>query len=136
LTMFYIGSQNVWIDGSTQALAQRDASLLVDVMRRQVHEANAAFVTSTDANHDQLTLSYAGSTRVVDFWWSAADPRVHLRETIGGNVVEHGPVTDTPVTRFRLNTLSTTIVELTQLELTTANGDRVDMSTRFALLGG
>ncbi len=133
LTAFYISSQHVWIDGSTQALAQRDGTLLIDEMRRRVHEAKQATIASTDADHDQLTLVYAGTALTVDFVWNATDQRVHLFDS---TFVDRGPIVDTPVTRFHLTTRDSTMVELTRLDLKTANGDSVSMASRFSLLGG
>ena len=130
LTAFYIGSQAMWIGGSTQALAQRDATLLVDAMSRKVHEAKLATVTPTDANHDQLSLSYADS-HSVDFLWKASDQRVHLLV----NAEDRGPVGDTPVPFFRLTTIDSSMVELSLAQLRTANGDTVNISSRFTLLG-
>jgi hypothetical protein len=132
LTLFYINSQNVWIEGSTQALAQRDGSLLVDVMRRSVHEANQATVSTTDPNHDQLTLTYSGGRPTIDFRWDSTDSLIHRWDS-GTN--DNGPVATTPVSRFRVTTLDSTMVVLTQLQLKTANGDSVNLASSFALLG-
>src|SRR5438309_3642608 len=78
LTAFYINSQRVWVDGSTQALAQRDGSLLVEALRGRVHEAQQAGLIWTDADHDELWLQYFPGDSTVYFRWGPADRRVHL----------------------------------------------------------
>lgn len=136
LTAFYISSQQVWMDGSTQAMAQRDGSLLVETLRRRVHEAQQASVVTNmpDSLHDQLSLQYASGNPIsVDFRWNSGDQRVHLIEN---GSTDRGAIADTPVSRFRLTTLNATMVELTQLQLRTANGDSVSLTSRFVLLGG
>jgi len=136
LTAFYINSQQVWVDGSTQAMAQRDGSLLVEALRRRVHEAQqASVVTNTpDSLHDQLSLLYASGNPIsVDFRWNPTDQCVHVIEN---GSTDRGAIADTPVSRFRLTTLNATMVELTQLELRTANGDSVSLASRFMLMGG
>ena len=130
LTTFYFNSQQMWIDGSTQALAQRDATLLVDEMRTEIHGATQAVVDVSDPLHHKLTLDYA-SGPTVDFIWNSIDRRLHLWK--GGT--DKGPVIDTPVTRFIVTTLDSTAIELTQAELRTANGDSVSIASSFALLG-
>ena len=131
LTTFYFNSQQVWIAGSTQALAQRDGTLLVEELRRRVHEAQVASVDTTDAAHHQLSLMYAGPTPPVDFRWDSSDQRVHLLV----NGIDKGPVVDTPVSRMQFTTQGAAMVDLTLLELRTANGDSVRTASRFALLG-
>ena len=131
LTTFYFNSQNMWIDGSTQALAQRDATLLVNQLRRNIHEARQALVDSTsDPEHDHLTLEYAAAS-TVEYRWDIGDRKVHL--LVGS--IDKGPVIDTPVARFKLTTRDSTMVELQQAVLNTAQGDRVSIASQFALLG-
>jgi hypothetical protein len=132
LTVFYFNSQQTWMAGSTQALAQRDATLLVDVMRRRIHEAQDYAVNPTN---DHLSLTYAvGVTpSSVEFGWDAAgDRKVHL--IVDG--VPQGIVIDTPLSKFVVTGLGPTTVELTTAELRTADGDSVAISSKFALLGG
>jgi len=132
LSAFYISSQRMWVDGSTQALAQRDGSLMIEQLRRRVHEAKLAGVIWTDADHDELWLQYAPSDSTINFRWNSTDRRLHLWEN---GLNDRGPIVGTPVSRFHVTTLDSSMVELTQLELKTANGDSVSITSRFALLG-
>ena len=131
LTAFYFNSQQLWIDGSTQALAQRDATLLVDEMRRSVHEATEANVPPGDPIHAHLSLRYENPARLVEIYWNASDSRVH--RSIDAH--DTGPIVDTPVSRFIVTPVGVNLVELTLAELRTANGDSVRIASRFALLG-
>ena len=131
LTAFYFNSQKLWIAGSTQALAQRDATLLVDEMRRRVHGAEEAAVVAVDSTHDQLSLQYAAGGLPVDFRWDTHDRKVHLMV----NYLDQGPVVDTPLSKFIVTPVDYTMVELTTAELRTADGDSVSISSRFGLLG-
>lgn len=130
LTTFYFNSQNLWIDGSTQVLAQRDATLLVNQLRRHIHEARQATVDPDPANPecDHLTLEYA-PTKTIEYRWK--DGKVHLLE----DGEDKGPAIDTPIVRFRLIKHGTTTVELLEAVLETAQGDKVTIASRFALLG-
>src|SRR5258706_10201953 len=81
LTVFYYNSQSAWIDGSTQALAQRDATMLVDALSRRVHEADSAGVAQTgpftDLQHHRLLLFYRDG-HMAEFRWNDIDRRLHL----------------------------------------------------------
>ncbi len=139
LTAFYVSSQRVWVDGSTQAMAQRDGTLLVEALRRSVHEAELAGVSNPrpDPDHDELWLKYAPGDSTAYFRWDSTDRRVHLWVNGPMNGLQYrGPVADTPVSRFYLTVYDTTMVELTRLDLKTANGDSVSMTSRFELMGG
>jgi hypothetical protein len=111
--------------------------MLVGKLSQHIHEAGTADVVPTDANHDQLTLTYADGRPPVEFEWNDSDDRVHM--SVGpdnkGNIVDHGPVVESPVTRFHLTRIDTTMVELTIAELQSANGDSVRIASRFTLLG-
>ncbi len=131
LTGFYLNSQKVWTDGSTQALAQRDATLLVEQLRLRVHGARAAVVSAQDVDHDVLTLDYeTGST--VQIQCNSLDQRVHA---LANGTTDLGPIVETPVTCLHFATYSS-MVDLSLAELRTANGDTVRIASRFALLGG
>lgn len=132
LTVFYFNSQRMWLAGSTQALAQRDATLLVEEIRKHVNGASSAFVDDvSDPIHNQLTLSYADNS-TLELAWNSTDKRIHLMSDFGSE--DHGPIVDSPVSRFEL-TSDSTMVELTLAELTTADGDSVRISSAFALMG-
>ena len=131
LTGFYFNSQQVWVSGSTKAIAQRDATILVEEIRQRANEASDAVVDATaDPLHHDLTLKYEGGS-TVQFEWHADDSRIHRRE----DGTDEGAVAETPVTRFQLTTLDTNLVELTLLEMRSESGDSVRVSSRFALLG-
>jgi len=133
LTGFYFNAQRLWVAGSTQAMAQRDATILVEEIRRRTHEAKDAIVdATTDPVHHSLALSYEGSAPVTEFRWHSDDSRVHLE--VGGD--DEGAIVDSPVARFQFNTDGSKMVDLTILEIRTADGDSIQISSRFALLGG
>ncbi len=133
LTGFYFGSQQLWIDGSTQAMTQRDATLLVETLRARVHGADTALVAQgkPDANHDELTLGYAHSDTSLTFRYDDGDGRLHLY--VNG-VDDQGPVVPSMVRVFRV-LADTTLVDLTELDVRSVNGDIVQMSSRFGILG-
>lgn len=133
LTGFYFSSQQLWMDGSTQAMAQRDATILVDAIRARAHEADDALVEvgKPDADHDALTLAFANHDTTVTFQYDPADTRMHLYYN---GVDDMGPVIFSPVKRFHVSYTSP-LIDMPDLDIRSANGDSVQMSTTFALLG-
>lgn len=134
LTGFYIHSQQLWTDASTQALAQRDAALLVTELRHRINEANDAAVSATDNDHDHLSLTYLNRPfQTVEFAWNVSNRKMHL--WIDGH--DQGPVVDTPVAQFKLQTVDSPVtrVDLVQALLSTAAGDSVGITSSFALRG-
>lgn len=132
LVGFYINSQATWTDGSTQAQAQRDATLLLEVMADSVRSASTAVVDSAGSTFSTLHLYAYGDpvNEVCRFWWNPDDSKVHLWSRFDG---PHGPVIDSQVDQFQLSPIDNSLIELTLLKVRTADGQVVQTGSRFAL---
>lgn len=127
---FYISCQSTWMDGSAQALAQRDATLLIEtVSDRTRGAALAETFDSPDSLHQGLILRDATQAESWRFWWNAGDSLVHQGPGLGQ---DRGPVVASPVARFQLDTL-TRLVALRLVELRASDGRLVRMSSAAAL---
>jgi len=126
---FYISSQSTWMAGSTQALAQRDATLLIEAVSDSVRRAFQAYVPpEPDTLHQTLILLDKNQNEYCRFWWDADDSLVH----VGAGGPPGAPVVASRVTRFQLDTL-TRLVEIRLVELRAGDGQLVRMSSAAAL---
>lgn len=127
---FYISSESSWMAGSTQAIAQRDATLLVEALSDSTRRAALAEpFDSPDSLHCGLILRGADATAFWAFWWDEDDQRVHQGPRVGD---DRGPVVNTPVTRFQLDTL-TRLVNIRLVEMRGDDGQVVRMTSAVAL---
>lgn len=132
LVGFYMNSQATWIDGSSQAITQRDGTLLIQTMTEAVRSAARAVVSNyPDAAHQALFL-YASKSATDPFrcfYWK--DSRVYS----GDSQPRDGDpaVVTSPVGRFQLETVDTTLVLMDLVELPTAKGAPVRLSSAAAL---
>ena len=126
LVGFYLSSQGVWLDGSTQAITQREASLVASAIRDSVRKACMAIVSpSPDPLHQQLALCREiGKPPSYYFWWNAADSLIYAGTSPGG--AGSGPMGVSRAERFQF-TASGRAVRV-DMRLKTARGDGVDMS--------
>jgi prepilin-type N-terminal cleavage/methylation domain-containing protein len=128
---FYLNSQATWIDASTQVMAQRDATLIVQTMGDRCRPWARAEVTSVSGPNDRLIVRDAGNVEKERFYWDPTDSLVH--HTSNGAATGPGLV-DTKVERFSLSVdASGRLVLLDSLRVISANGRRVRLSTAFAL---
>jgi hypothetical protein len=126
---FYISSQSMWMAGSTQALAQRDGTLLIETISDRVHAAALAEVHAIpDPSHEILITYDPGRNELWRFWWNASDSLVHQSDPIAG---DRGPVVASRVTRFELDTLDR-LVRIRLVELRSAQGELIRMSSAAA----
>ena len=128
LVGFYLASQGLWLDASTQAITQREASLVASAIRDSVRVANHALVSSVpDAQHQQLALYRKASDTVPSyyFWWDGSDSLIHAGATVGGP--GSGPMVTSHADRF-LATSGSQAVRV-DLRLRSATGTTVDMGT-------
>jgi len=127
LVGFYLSSQGLWLDGSTQAITQREASLVASAIRDSVRKYGAAEVLSVpDSLHQQLGLKKAKDdvTPYYYFWWDPTDSLVHAGTSVGGP--GSGPIGLSRATRLQFSA-SERAVRM-DLRLLSAQGSRVDMS--------
>ena len=133
LVGFYLASQGLWLDGFTQAITQREASLLASAVRDRVRQSAWAEVSpSPDPQHMQLELYKSGdATPYYYFYWNSSDSLVHAGPTRGGP--GSGPIGTSRATLLQFDASSPPpsqddrVVRM-DLRLLTANGGRVDMS--------
>lgn len=127
---FYISSQSSWMAGSSQALAQRDATQLVEALSDSIRRAVVAVpYESPDSLHCGLVLYDEAGQEFWRFWWDQRDHRVHQGPGIDH---DHGPVVNTPVTRFQLDTLPRLLV-IRLVELRADDGRAVRVTSAAAL---
>ena len=133
LVGFYLSSQATWIDGSTQAQAQRELTLLIETLGDSIRTASTALVTDTpDAQHQRLSLYRLDPNQpFFEFWWSDVDSSVHA----GVQGSDSGPLTAAHITRIQWATLDSTMVALRLVEARTPQGQFVQSATRFNLYG-
>jgi prepilin-type N-terminal cleavage/methylation domain-containing protein len=129
LVGFYLSSQGLWLDGSTQAITQREASLVASAIRDSVRRSGRAKATeSPDQQHMQLALFKSADeandlTPYYYFYWNSADSLIHAGPTVAGPGA--GPIGSSRATRL-LFVASNDGVRM-DLRLLTATGNRVDM---------
>jgi prepilin-type N-terminal cleavage/methylation domain-containing protein len=137
LVGFYLQSQSMWMDASTQALAQRDATGLIEVMRSKTAAAAKALAQSVppDNRNSLLILYDADNTETDRFFWNAADSLVHRGE--GPNGTDQGAVLSATVERFHVSVDALLpLVTLDTLRVRSTSGSRVKMTAAFALYNG
>jgi Tfp pilus assembly protein PilV len=116
---FYLSSQRLWLDASTQVITQREAALVTAAIRDSIRRSGRAEVSlSPDSLHMQLSLFLrpADNTPYYNFWWSAADSLVYSGSSLSDPSA--GPMVGSHVELFQV-----------QKSLTNA---RVDMRLRSA----
>ncbi|TMQ70266.1 MAG: prepilin-type N-terminal cleavage/methylation domain-containing protein [Candidatus Eisenbacteria bacterium] len=128
LVTFYLNSQILWTGASTQALAQRDATTLLELMRHDSQEATSAVV---DNGNQRVILYDAALNETHRFFFSAADSFVHSGD---GVVVDRGPVTPTKVESFALSyDPNLGMLNVDTLRVRSTSGERVALSTAIGL---
>ena len=88
-------------------------------------------MSTTDPLHHTLILRDAAQAESWRFWWDGRDQRVHQGPSMDPDS-DRGPVVNTPVTRFQLDTL-TRLVEIRLIEMRDADGQTVRISSAAAL---
>lgn len=137
---FYLNSQATWMDASSQALAQRDATSIVEAITSRARDAAAVIVTP--AAPDTILTFYKQDPsppnsliEPYSFWWSNADSLVH--QGVGTGNQDDGPVAPSLVERFHFEMdPALPILHLRMLEVRSTQGEHVQVSTSFTLYNG
>ena len=130
LVTFYLNSQIIWTGASTQVMAQRDATAILEVLRDSIQTASDALVlpVAGDPTNKQVFYTNGGVER--HFSWDPADSCVHYG--IGGN--DGGVIAPTRVERFDLSFDQVNgILTVDTLRVRSSAGERVTLSTSIGL---
>ena len=122
---FYLSSQGVWLDASTQAITQREATLVTAAMSDSIRKSGKAVVSaSPDLLHQQLALFRLRTDTVpfYNFWWNSADSLVYSGTSVGGP--GSGPIIVSHAERFQ--SIATNAAVRVDLRLRTAGGEFVE----------
>jgi Tfp pilus assembly protein PilW len=132
LFTFYFSSQASWLDASSQALAQRDATIIIQHLARNTRQAAAVSLTNCPG---QVVLysDPGGTAPFKNFFWNMGDSLIHF-----GNGAtcssDQGPVVSSLVEEFNLTISgSPPVLKLVNLRVRSATGERIEMSSSFAL---
>ena len=130
VAFFYLSSQATWMDGSAQAITQREAGVIVRELTDSLRVAASAVVfDSPDTLRQGISLRNKGGVEFYRFWWHAADSLIHERTGTGS---DRGAIGYSRVERFRFGR-SDSLVELTLLQLRSPKGQRIQLSTTVNL---
>lgn len=132
LVGFYLASQAVWMDGSTQAITQREATLLVTTLTDSVRQAARATVSDDPSTGGQVLSLYAERDALHPFrcfYWKGS--HVYSGSDQPGH--DERLVVVSPVSRFQLDTVDTTLVLMNLIELPASKGPPVRLASAAAL---
>lgn len=130
LVTFYLNSQIMWTGASTQVMAQRDATAILEVMRDSIQTASDALIlpVAGDSANKQVIVIEGGLQR--QFFWDPADSCVHY----GIDGSDQGAITPTRVERFDASFDAVTgILTVDTLRVRSSAGQRVTLSTSIGL---
>jgi len=136
LVGFYLNSQATWMDASAQALAQRDATSILDAIASKAREA-AVVEINPSGGDTILTFRRIDPPDAYSFWWNRSrgfppDSLIHQGPDTGQN--DAGPVAPSVVERFSFEKdPALPILHLRMLEVRSLEGERVQVSTSFKL---
>jgi hypothetical protein len=122
----------VWTDGSTQAISQREANLVLDTIRKRARRA----WTANAPTDSSLVLTYAGvppESTSYYFWLSGS--RLYCGYDPGNTSA--GPLIQSAVESFKVSYIDNLkLVRVITLRLVTAQGERVSTQTNVHLMNG
>lgn len=132
MVAFYLNSQGTWMDASSQAIAQREATLAIATIRDRVMGADSAVVTfNPDAAHASLAIlrPNAPAESTFFFWWNG-DSLLHSGYRNAGE--DRGPVVASTVEIFRARAAGR-MVSIDTLTIRSAMGERISIGTRILM---
>ena len=134
LVIFYLNSQATWIDGSSQAITQREATLVLHEISTRAHEA--AYATALGNPNATLTLGMSMHNNP-SAWLIAWDPTDSLlHETyVDSTGVPHatGQMLQSKVATFSVS-WDANMVRVDTLTLLTPQGTRITVWTAAELV--
>jgi hypothetical protein len=131
LVGFYLNSQATWLDASSQALAQRDATLVTESVTTTAREAASFVIQPNPDNLHALVIFFRRDlSELGRFWWEPSDSLVHR----GNGATDDGPVASSLVEQFEFAPdADSRLLHLELLQVRSTTGLRVQMSSTVAM---
>jgi hypothetical protein len=131
LLTFYFNSQAVWVDGSAQAITQREATLILDAISAKARRATGAVVTGT-----QIDLQLPGPVPDSTYsFWLVTDAGGHRHMHQGYRSltppVDRGQMVLSEIMAFVAHP-DTALLHIDSLRVRSASGSQVTLSTAAA----
>lgn len=127
---FYLTSQATWIEASTQAMVQRDATTLVEGITRETRRAGSAIVSPIPPDNSSLTLYDRNfATELMQFTWDPVDSLVKV--VVAG--VDMGPAVSSTVEHFQAVLDDTFPLVHLDIRLRGPTGDVVKIATAIRM---
>ena len=131
---FYLNSQATWLDASSKALTQREATTLLESIGARADTAGSARVSG--AGGDTLIELFhspnASGIPYYGFAWRAADRRVH--QGPGSCFPDQGAVIASPVDQFSVvYDAGMGMLNILSMRVRSASGDTIVMHSSFTL---
>ena len=126
LVGFYMSSQATWLDASTQALTQREATLLLGEITKQVQGATSVTIGATNPERCTLTLIRPGGAQHMFFW---QDDSVFTESDSTG---ARPAVAASTVEKFEVDS-NDTLVFVRNLQLRSSMGRSIQMSSNIRI---
>jgi prepilin-type N-terminal cleavage/methylation domain-containing protein len=136
LVIFYLNSQALWVDGSSQAIAQREVTLVLDAITRRTHRAAMALPAGTPTTSLRLFTTTLGTEPESTYaLWVAGDSLLHIGypESVIAARQDLGPLIQSKIERFDVRT-NGNMVFVDELRVHSAEGARISMSTRAMMM--
>jgi len=128
---FYLNSQATWIGASSQAMAQRDATTLLEAITQEARPAGSFSIIPVGTN-SQIFLIKGGVT-VGSFGWDGTDSLVHKYDATGQDL---GPVVSSRAEVFHAtpdDTFPSSVLRIDRIQLRGVNGEVVSLSSSVKL---
>ncbi len=132
LITFYLNSQAVWMDGSAQAISQREATLVIEAISARARRADSTIVTP-GTPYVQVHLRMPGSPPESTYsYWVAGDHRMHEGYLSGSLNVDRGPMLMSEVECFSAHA-DPALLHIDSLRVKSASGSQITLATAAAL---
>jgi Tfp pilus assembly protein PilW len=133
IVTFYLNSQSLWLDASTQAMTQRDATLVLEAITADARPAAGAIVLADPDTLHQTLVLYEDPGKTVErsrFAWNAEDSLIHYFS--GPATTARGPLASSKVLRFQLET-NDTLVTVRELWMYSSTGQPVEIASTVVM---
>jgi hypothetical protein len=131
LITFYLNAQAIWMDGSAQAISQREATLVIEAISAHARLADSSVVTP-GAPYVRIDLRMPDAYPVSSYsYWVDSDNRMHESFVSGGVTTDRGAMLMSEVMCFSAHA-EPGLLHVDSLRVKSASGSQITLATAAA----